>query len=64
MVNITLDARSSLSILAVSVFVVLSVGTTQNNIELIQLGNDMFKMLVFAIIAVTIIINDSKKSRK
>ena len=64
MANITLDARSSLSILAVSVFVVLSVGTTQNNIELIQLGNDMFKMLVFAIIAVTIIINGSKKTRK
>ena len=63
MVNITLHANSTFKILAATVFVVLSVGTVQNNAELIQFGEHLFNILIFGVIATTFIINDSKPSR-
>ena len=63
MVNINLHAKSTFPILAVAVFVVLSIGTAQNNADLLQLGNDLFMAVLVGVIAVTLIRSDSKSSR-
>ena len=64
MAKINIFAKSPMSILATSVLVVLAIGASQNNVELIQLGNDMFKTVLVGVVAVAVIRSDSKTSRK
>ena len=64
MAKINIFAKSSLSILATSVLVVLTIGASQNNASLIQLGDDLFKTVLVGVVLVTAIRSDSKKSHK
>ena len=64
MANIIIHAKSTFPILAASVFVVLAIGTAQNNAELINFGNQLFNVLIVGVVATTFLINDSKTSRK
>ena len=64
MTKINIYAKSTLPILAASVFVVLLLGTTQNNVELINFGKQLFNTLIVGVVLVTAIRSDSKKSRK
>jgi hypothetical protein len=59
--NININARSTMAILAVAVVLLISTGATLNQPELLETGTSLFLWLLFGIIAVTIIINISRR---
>lgn len=57
MIDIKLNAKSALSILAATAFVVMLIGSSQNNYDLVQMGYNIVTKLIVAIIVVTMVIN-------
>ena len=60
-IAIKIFARSALSILAVAVVLVFLFGLSSNSEELIGTGTSLFVLVLFGIIAVTLIINLSRR---
>lgn len=57
MIKINLLAKSALSIVAAAAFVVLLIGSSQNNADLVQVGYNIVGKVLGTVILVTMIIN-------